>query len=80
MNNSKPAQADKILAYLQKHGKITQLDCYRADEFRDEPILRLSARIFELRERGYDITSEHKTSRKNGTVKQYVEYRLEESA
>lgn len=75
--NTNPKQADKILAYLEKHGTITQLDCYRADEFHDEPILRLSARIFELRERGYKITSEHKTSRHNGKVKQYVEYRLE---
>ena len=75
--NRNPIQADKILAYLEKHGTITQLDCYRAEEFYDEPILRLSARIFELRERGYNITSEHKTSRKNGKVKQYVEYRLE---
>jgi len=77
MNNSNPAQAELILEYLKRHGRITQLDCYK---WFDEPILRLSARIFELRERGYEITSEHKTSRKNGTVKQYVEYRLKEGA
>lgn len=74
--NSNPIQADKILEYLIHHGSITQLDCYRAKEFRDEPVLRLSARIFELRERGYEIKTEHKTSRKNGKVKQYAEYRL----
>lgn len=73
--NKNPVQTAKILDYLNRHGSITQLDCYTKPEFRDEPILRLSARIFELREMGYNIESEHKTSRKNGKVKQYVSYK-----
>lgn len=46
MKGSKP----RILAYINKNGSITSMDA-----FRDLGITRLSARIKELREMGYDI-------------------------
>ena len=39
-------QHDDVLAYLEKHGSITQLDCYR--QF-PAPITRLSAIILTLK-------------------------------
>ena len=74
--NRKPTQAQRVLEYMIKHGSITQLDCYQRKEFYRDPVLRLSARIFELRENGHEITSESKTKKKNGETKQWVEYKL----
>lgn len=50
MTNSRPTQCDKVLKYLQDFGTITQLDALA-----DLGVMRLGARIFELREQGYDI-------------------------
>ncbi len=46
MKGSKP----RILAYINKNGSITSMEA-----FKDLGITRLSARIKELREMGYDI-------------------------
>lgn len=66
------SQSDKILAYLKKHNGITNYDAI--NEF---GILRLSARIFDLRQRGYNITNVYReVVDRNGMTVRYVEYRL----
>ena len=44
------SQNGRILDYLTKNGSITQLDAMR-----DLGIMRLGARVFDLKERGYNI-------------------------
>ena len=46
-------QKEKILAHLQKHGSITDLDAYRLYAIR-----RLGARIYDLRADGFKIRSQ----------------------
>lgn len=43
-------QNDALLAYLQRHGRISPLEALR-----ELGIYRLAARIIELRARGHDI-------------------------
>ena len=59
VKSMKPTSSNKlrnqhkdVLAYLEKHGSITQLDCYRKFP---APITRLSAIIFDLKSEGYHI-------------------------
>lgn len=60
-----PAQADEILAALQKGDRLTSLQALK--RFR---CLRLGARIFELKEAGHPIEDEwHHTNGKR--VKRY---------
>lgn len=47
------SQKDKVLKYLQEHGKMTSMDA-----FSQLKITRLSARISDLRDRGIEIDSE----------------------
>ena len=58
MSNSKKQtyrnQRKDVLAYMQKHGSITQLDAYRRFP---APITRLSAVIYDLRKAGNVIDS-----------------------
>ena len=49
---AKRTQADRVLEYIKKFGSITTLQA-----FRDLGVTRLSARIFELRDRGIIIDS-----------------------
>ena len=49
--NKKPTQCDRILRYINDFGSITTRDA-----FMDLGIMRLGARISELRSAGYDIT------------------------
>lgn len=51
--NSKPSQADAILAHLNAHGTITPLEALER-----YGCFRLASRIFELRQRGIKIESE----------------------
>ena len=51
--NKKPTQTDKVLAYLIEEGAITPLRALN-----DLGIMRLSARIMELRELGYIISTD----------------------
>ena len=49
----KIAQRDRVLQYIRDFGSITTLQA-----FQDLGITRLSARIFELKERGYAIKTD----------------------
>lgn len=62
-------QKQQILDYMRQHNGITT---YTAFQMR---ITRLAARIRELRDLGYTITSERKVSENN---KPYVLYKLVE--
>lgn len=46
------SQSRRILDYMAMHGSITQLDAMR-----DLGIMRLGARVFDLKERGYNIVT-----------------------
>lgn len=50
-------QADLVLKHIKKHGSITALDA-----FRHYNITRLAARVFELRQAGYNIESKPETN------------------
>lgn len=54
----KRTQADRVLDYIKKFGSITTLEA-----FRDLGVTRLSARIFELRDKGLNIDSTNVTSK-----------------
>lgn len=49
----KISQCDKIVAYMRKHGSITQLQAYV-----DIGCIRLPSRIHDLKRRGYAIKTE----------------------
>lgn len=53
----KLTQEELVLRYMQEHGSITAWDA-----FTDLNITRLSGRIYDLREQGYDISMIYKTS------------------
>lgn len=65
-------QADMILRYLREEGSITPIDALR--EF---GCMRLGARIYDLKQRGFDIirTMESKPNRYGKTVS-YARYHL----
>ena len=63
------SQNQKILNHLKEHKKITSYEAF--EKYR---ITRLSARIHDLREQGYNITSDMIY----GKEYKYVVYRLEE--
>jgi hypothetical protein len=46
------SQNGRIIDYLTRHGSITQLDAMK-----DLGIMRLGARVFDLKERGYNIVT-----------------------
>lgn len=63
-------QNEKVLAYIRKHGSITQLEAAR-----DLGCFRLGARIWELRHSGHDIASISETSRHaDGSACVYARY------
>lgn len=51
--NSNPTQNQRILAYLDAHESITQIEALNA-----LGIMRLASRISDLRKKGFPITSE----------------------
>lgn len=64
-------QNEMVLSYIRDNGSIDPL---RA--FTDLGILRLGARIFDLRASGHDIKTEIKTRKlPDGTVKSWAEYK-----
>lgn len=68
MKGSKP----RIINYMKLHGGITSMDA-----FRDLGITRLSARIKELRDIGYDIsTVEMQGTNRYGEAVRYGKYVL----
>ena len=52
-SNSKPTQAQKVLAYIEKFGSITQYEALQ-----DLGVMRLASRISELKKNGYPIKGE----------------------
>lgn len=68
MTGSKP----RIINYMKLHGGITSMDA-----FKDLGVTRLSARIFELRKLGYDIsTIEIESTNRYGEAVRYGKYVL----
>lgn len=69
----KNTQTNIVLFHLTKHGSITSMEA-----FRDYGITRLSAAVFTLRKRGYDIdtTIENSTNRYGRKVS-YAKYILQ---
>lgn len=51
--NSNPTQAQRILDYMQTHGSITQFEAMQ-----DLGVMRLGARIFELKRLGHKINAQ----------------------
>ena len=62
-------QNKTVLQHMEKYGSISSYEAF--EKYR---ITRLSARIHDLREQGFNITTENKV--KKGT--HYAVYRLEE--
>ena len=54
----KIAQRDRVLQYIRDFGSITTLQA-----FQDLGITRLSARIFELKEKGYAVKTDMVTAK-----------------
>lgn len=74
MTNSKPTQVDRVIDYMKKFGSITTLDA-----FRDLGITRLSARIYEVKDRGYLVKTETITGKNRfGEKTHYFKYSLVE--
>lgn len=72
MSNSKPTQAQCVLDYMMRFGSITTRDA-----FDDLGITRLSARVFELRKGGHNITGERvKVKNRFGEDCIVMEYRI----
>ena len=67
MSDKKETQAIKILHYMEKHGSITQYEALRACG-----CMRLGARIWDLRNAGYDIVSRMVLVHKADGEKAYV--------
>lgn len=69
------SQTDEILKHLKKHKVITPAEAYSK-----YGVYRLSARILELRQAGYNILTSiiEKTGRRG--TKHFAEYRLVKSA
>ena len=65
------SQNQKILKHLKEKGSITSLEAIM--EYR---VLRLSGRILELREAGYDIQTVMVESSNPGSAGDYARYHL----
>ena len=65
-------QEQRVLDYIREHGSITSMQA-----FTDLKISRLSARIFNLRARGFNIENvSHTYKNGQGTTTTYTEYVL----
>lgn len=68
-------QADRVLDYIKEFGSITTLEA-----FKDLGVTRLSARIFELRERNIEIDTDMITSKNRyGEICNYAKYYLKKN-
>ena len=70
VNNTKPrrvSQEDEVLNHLRKYGSITSMTAFRMYD-----ITRLSAKVFTLRKRGYDIRTLRETSPSGKVYGRYV--------
>lgn len=71
---AKKTQADRVLDYIKEFGSITS-----SEAFKDLGVTRLSARIFELRNKNIDIVSTFFTSKNRyGENCTYARYSLKE--
>ena len=71
-DTTKTSQCDKILAYMQEVGSITPLDAIR--EF---SCLRLGARIWDLKQKGYKIRTDIESAKNRyGETVHYARYTL----
>lgn len=76
MENRRPTQASRILAYMRDFGSITQLEALS-----DLGVMRLASRISELRAQGYDISSGIETVKNRFGEKCHIKrYKLCEDA
>lgn len=64
-------QNEKVLAYLREYGSISSMEAFRV-----LGITRLSARIYELRERGYMIDNKPIRKKNGGEYVHYDRYVL----
>lgn len=70
--NKPKSQNDEILHHLQTHNGITSFEAFTL-----YGITRISARIYDLRDRGYKIVNcNHETVDRRGKKTKFVEYRL----
>lgn len=66
-------QAEKILDYMERHGSITPLEAMN-----ELGVMRLGARIFDLKESGIKIITETVTGKnRDGETTRFARYRLE---
>lgn len=65
------AQKEIVLRHLKEHGSITSWEAVM-----EYGILRLPARISDLRNDGYDIETHNETKKKGESVKHYARYEL----
>ena len=71
----KPTQRDRVLKYIRDFGFITSWDAYS-----ELGISQLGARIFELKERGYEFKKTRIYAKNRyGEKTHYDEYRLKEN-
>ena len=67
-------QTEKVLDYMERHGSITPLEAMNK-----LGIMRLGARIYDLKDSGVKIITERVTERnRNGELCSFARYRLEE--
>lgn len=68
----KPTQCQKVLEYIRRYGSITSWQAYA-----DLGVTQLGARIFNLKEKGYEFeTTRIHTKNRMGEKTHYDEYRL----
>lgn len=66
-------QERAVLKYMQEFGSITSFEA-----FQELGITRISARIFELRDKGHEIISiPMKTKNRYGNTVNFVKYKLQ---
>ena len=72
MSNTRPTQVDRVLRYLKEYGSISTWEA-----FQELGIVRLSARIFEIKKRGYKVKAEPiKAKNRFGENIRYFKYSL----
>lgn len=70
----KPTQRDKVLSYIKQFGRISSWEAYS-----ELGITQLGARIFELKELGYEFAKTRRyVTNRLGEKTHYDEYRLVE--
>lgn len=72
--HKRTTQVDRVIAYMKQFGSVSTLEA-----FKDLGVTRLSARIFEIKQRGYKVKSEPiKAKNRFGEDVRYFRYSLEE--